>query len=403
MAGRKLAAAIGCLLVIGVARAQLRSDLIESERAEKETRLTPETPPKAERRLVWAENSLLFKLLAGGVDGFGISVGPIAAGNGFAVGPTYRRTDLLDGRLTFRVAARASSSTSYLGRVDVGLPSLWGGRVFTDFSAVHRNVAEMAYYGSGPDSEKTGRSDFRLEDTNLEVRPGIRPFRGLRVGAIGSYLMVNVGPGHASRYISSEQQFRPAAAPGIDKQGNFLRGGGFVEYDWRNRASNPTSGGRYSAQYVRFLDRNWTASSFFRVDLAATQHIPLFNRTRVITVRGASSLTNTGGSQRVPFYLQPTLGGWESLRGYRPYRFYGDNSVLMSAEHRWELSPILDLVAFCDAGKVFNRWSQWNLHSLESDVGFGLRWRYRTQTFFSFDTGFSHEGFQIWFRANNLY
>ncbi len=399
----KLAAALGWILAAASAHGQLRSDLIDSERAEKEARLTPETPPKAEQRLVWAENSLLFKLLSGGVDGFGISVGPIAAGNGFAVGPMYRRRDLLDGRLTFSVAARASVNTSYLGRLDVGLPSLFGGRVFTDFSAVHRNVAEMAYYGSGPDSEKTGRSNFRLEDTNLELRPGIRPLRGLRVGAIGSYLMVNVGPGHASTYISAEQQFGPVVAPGIDKQANFLRGGGFVEYDWRNRASNPSSGGRYSAQYLRFLDRDSTNSSFYRLDLAATQHISVFNRTRVFTVRGASSLTDTRGSQRVPFYLQPTLGGWESLRGYRPWRFYGDNSVLVSGEHRWEVSPVLDLVAFVDAGKVFDRWSQWNLHSLESDVGFGVRLRYRTQTVFSFDTGFSHEGFQIWFRASNLY
>jgi outer membrane protein assembly factor BamA len=403
MTQRRLVATLGCILTAGAARGQLRSDLIESERVEKEASLTPETPPKAERRLVWAENSLVFKLLAGGVDGFGVSVGPIAANNGFALGPMYRRRDLLDGRLTFSVAARASTNQSYLGRVDLGLPSLLGGRIFTDFSAVHRNVSEVAYYGSGPDSEKTGRSNYRLEDTNFELRPGVRPLRGLRVGAIGSYLMVNVGPGQSSRYISSEQQFGPGVAPGIDRQASFLRGGGFVEYDRRDRASNPTSGARYSAQYVRFLDRDSANSSFFRLDLAATQHISIFNRTRVLTVRGASSLTNTGTSQRVPFYLQPTLGGWESLRGYRPWRFYGDNSVLVSGEHRWEVSPLLDLVAFVDAGKVFDRWSQWNLHSLESDVGFGLRFRYRTQTVFSFDTGFSHEGFQIWFRANNLY
>jgi hypothetical protein len=163
MTGSKLAAAMGCILAMGVARAQLRSDLIESERAEKETRLTPETPPKAERRLVWVENSLALKLLSGEVDGFGLSIGPIASGNGFGVGPMYRRRDLLDGRLTFSVAARISVKQSYLGRLDIGLPSLFGGRVFTDFSAVHRDISEMAYYGSGPDSEKTGRSNFRLE------------------------------------------------------------------------------------------------------------------------------------------------------------------------------------------------------------------------------------------------
>ena len=146
-----------------------------------------------------------------------------------------------------------------------------------------------------------------------------------------------------------------------------------MEYDWRDRASDPTSGGRYSAQYVRYLDRDLTSSSFLRLDLDATQYIPLINHTHVIALHGASSLTTTGNNQSVPFYLQPTLGGPETLRGYRAFRFYGDNSVLMNAEYRWDLSPILGMVAFADGGKVFNRWEQWNLHAIESDVGFGFR------------------------------
>jgi outer membrane protein assembly factor BamA len=268
---------------------------------------------------------------------------------------------------------------------------------------VHRNVSEMPYYGSGPDSQKTGRSDFRLEDTNLELRPSIRVFRRVRAGAIGSYLAVNVGEGHSTRYISADRQYSPAVAPGIDRQTNFLRGGGFVEYDWRDRPSNSTSGGKYLAQYVRYLDRDLGNSSFFRLDLDASQYIPLINRTKVIVLHGASSLTSTGSTQRVPFYLQPTLGGPDTLRGYRAYRFYGDNSVLVNAEYRWELSPILQMVAFADGGKVFNRWEQWNLHAMESDVGFGLRVKNRSKIAFSFDTGFSHEGFQIWFRVNNMF
>lgn len=32
----------------------------------------------------------------------------------------------------------------------------------------------MPYYGPGPDSQKSGRSDYRMEDTNVELRPGFR-------------------------------------------------------------------------------------------------------------------------------------------------------------------------------------------------------------------------------------
>jgi len=60
------------------------------------------------------------------------------------------------------------------------------------------------------------------------------------------------------------------------------------------------------------------------------------------------------------------------------------------------------MAAFADCGKVFNRWEQWNLHDMQSDVGFGLRFKGRSRVAFSLDTGFSHEGFQIWFRVNNM-
>jgi outer membrane protein assembly factor BamA len=393
---------LSAALIVPRAQAQLRSDLIDSARIEKEGNLTPETAPKAEQKVVWVERSLSYRLLTGEVDGFGVAFGAIIPGSGFAIGPRYRRSDLLNGRLTLSIETRAAVNESYLGRVDLSLPHLFDDHAFLNFSAIHRDISEMPYYGAGPNSRKTGRSDYRLEDTNVELRPGARIYRGLSAGAIGSFLAVNVGPGHSTRYISADRQYGPDVAPGIDQQTNFWRGGGFVEYDWRDRASSPTNGGKYLAQYVRYLDHNLGAYSFMRLDLDATQYIPLFNGSRVIAVHGASSLTTTNGAQQIPFYLQPTLGGPDTLRGYRINRFYGNNSVMINGEYRWSLSPILDMAAFADAGKVFDRWEQWSLHELQSDVGFSLRFKARARNVFSFDTGFSHEGFQIWLRVNNI-
>ena len=49
----------------------------------------------------------------------------------------------------------------------------------------------------------------------------------------------------------------------------------------------------------------------------------------MIALHGASSLTDFQNNQKVPFYLQPTLGGPDSLRGFRYGRFYGNNSALL--------------------------------------------------------------------------
>ena len=63
----------------------------------------------------------------------------------------------------------------------------------------------------------------------------------------------------------------------------------------------------------------------------------------------------------IPFYMQPSLGGSEDLRGYRPFRFRGDNLLAMNAEYRWEVFSGLDMAVFADAGKVFTRKSDFSL------------------------------------------
>lgn len=385
----------------GWAEEQTRTDAIDSARTQKEADLTPEIAPSGQLRIESVENNSVYRLLTGDTGGFGIGLGTIIPGAGFALRPRYTRPDLFGGKLTLRIEALGAANKSYMGAVSLSMPNLLAGYGFIDFSAIHRDISEMPYFGPGPDSRKTGRSDYRLEDTNVELRPGIRLHKGLRASLIGSYLAVNVGPGHSSTYISTERQFGPDVTPGIDHQTDFWRGGAMLEYDWRDNPSNPASGGRYSAQYVRYLDQNLGHYSFLRLDLDAWQFIPLFNHTRVIALHGASSLTTTNSAQQIPFYLQPTLGGPDTLRGYNFDRFYGNNSTLLTAEYRWDASPLLQMVAFADGGKVFNAWEQWNFHEIQSDVGFGFRFRGRSKTVLSFDTAFSHEGFQIWFRMNN--
>jgi outer membrane protein assembly factor BamA len=250
---------------------------------------------------------------------------------------------------------------------------------------------------------KSGRSDYRLEQTTVEAQPGFfagAPCSHRRQGRLHEGERRS---GHSTRYISHRAAVLAGSYTGIDKQTNFWRGGGFLEFDWRDRDWAPRRGGKYTAEYVRYLDRNLDRFSFIRLNFDAAQYVPLVNRTRVIAMHAATSLTKTNGTQVVPFYFQPTLGGAESLRGYRSGRFYGNNSVLVNTEYRWEVSPTASVSAFAEAGRVFDRWAQWNLHHAESDVGFGFAFRTESQVAFRIDTGFSHEGVQVWFRANNLF
>jgi outer membrane protein assembly factor BamA len=129
----------------------------------------------------------------------------------------------------------------------------------------------------------------------------------------------------------------------------------------------------------------------------------LFNKTRVLALRAKTTMTDTDRNQLVPFYLQPIIGGSDDLRGYRPFRFNDRNSLVMNAEYRWEIFSGLDGAIFADAGKVAPRRGLVNFKDLESDVGFGLRFNARNRTFIRLDVGFSHEGFQVWFKFNDVF
>ena len=380
-----------------------RTGQIEADRDAKSSQLSPEETSRLARILLRIREDKLPERFAAGVAGFRVKLGGLVSGSGFAMGPEYLRRDLADGQVMVRGSAVASFKAYQLYDLELGLPRLAGDRLFLDLYTVHRNYPGINYYGPGPDSYKTGRSDFRLEDTSYRIKSGVRPFRHMQLGGLLGYLQVNVGPGTDSRFVSAEQIYTPSTTPGIDHQSNFLRGGFFAQYDYRDIPGGPRKGGNYLAQWAQYSDRQFGLYSFRRLDLEAQQYVPFFNERRVLAFRAKTVLTDAGAGQQVPFYLQPTLGGSEDLRGFRPFRFYDNNMIALNAEYRWETFSGLDTALFVDSGKVFHRWENWNLYNLELAYGFGLRFNVQNSVFLRVDVGFSHEGFQVWFKFNNVF
>jgi outer membrane protein assembly factor BamA len=287
--------------------------------------------------------------------------------------------------------------------VEFSLPKLASNHAFLTLQGTHRNFSQMPYYGPGPESLRTGRTDYRLEDTRYRFVTGLRPFRRLTLGATGGLLQVNVGPGTAQRYMNTELQYSPRVTVGIDRQTDFLQGGTFVEYDYRDIPGGPRTGGFYSAAVTYNKDSDLELHTHRRLDAEVQQYIPFFNQRRVIALRGRTNLTWKNAGQTLPFYMQPTLGGSRDLRGFRPFRFYGDNSLLFNAEYRYEVFAGLDMAIFGDAGKVFQSKSQLNFRDLEGAYGIGMRFNARNVVFMRLDAGFSHEGFQVWLTFNNVF
>jgi outer membrane protein assembly factor BamA len=139
------------------------------------------------------------------------------------------------------------------------------------------------------------------------------------------------------------------------------------------------------------------------LDAEIQQYFGFFNKTRVVALRAKTTLTTPGRGQVVPFYLQPTVGGSEDLRGFRSFRFYDNNSFVLNGEYRWHVMSLLDMALFADAGKVFPRRGQLNFSNMEVDGGMGFRFNVKGQPFVRFDIAGSTEGVQVWFKFNPLF
>ena len=374
---------------------------IEMQRQKKATSLSPDIPPKGEG-VVKSVQHVADKIF-GGWNGLHLVVGGMYPRSGFAFGPEYLLPDIAGGRVVFRTSARTSFKKYEKADMELAFPRLANDHAFVTLLGVYRNYPSVDYYGPGNNSAKTGRSNYRLEDTAADLTAGIRALRFVRLGVTGGYLAVNIGPGQDDRIASADRTYTEAQAPGIQHQSDYLRGGPFLEFDYRDRPGDPHSGGYYSGRFMYYDDEGLNIYNFWRFVGTVEQYVPFLNQKRVIVLRGKTELSYRNGETPIPFYLQPTLGGSEDLRGFRVFRYYGDNSLLLQGEYRWEVMTGLDMALFVDSGKVFQSKSNLNFSQMHTDAGFGLRFSNKSSVIMRWDVGFSREGFEVWIKFGNVF
>jgi outer membrane protein assembly factor BamA len=386
-----------------MAQVDSRSEAIEKQRQDIARSPYVRDDDAIERAVEWFYNAPASKIFRYGWNGIFPVTGGLANNSGFAVGAQYLRTHFWNNNLVLRSSVRASLRKAQLFDAEVGLPRLAGNRMYADFYARHRNLPGILYYGPGPRSARTGGTAYRLEDTTFDASGGVKPTRMLRLGVTGGFLKMNVGPGDDNRFRSTDQIYSPRNVPGLDRQSDFLRGGVLAQFDWRDNPSGPQRGGNYYARYDFYQDRHQLGFTFRRLTAEVQQFLPFTNQKRVFAVRAKTILSYENPGQRIPFYLQPSLGSADDLRGFVPYRFYDNNSLVFNGEYRWEIVSGVDGALFADTGKVFPRPGLMNLARLEHSFGGGFRFRTPKGVYLRLDGAASREGIRVWFVFNDIF
>ncbi len=99
---------------------------------------------------------------------------------------------------------------------------------------------------------------------------------------------------------------------------------------------------------------------------------------RVIAVRVKYGFVNG----KVPYFEQFFAGGPDSLRGYDPDRFWGQQTLLTTLEYRHPLQKSFNLIGFVDYGGAWGGYGTVNSYSQSSTyqlhVGYGLGLSFKT-------------------------
>ena len=332
----------------------------------------------------WAEETQIVGRITGEVEGWYPRLGGMTRGAGFALGPGYRwfvTDDMLvdvSAGISFKGYKAADVEVRWLQAFDDRV-ELWTNYRFEDFS-------QEDFFGTGFDSSLDARTSYDFDSSEISAIGLVTPASWLETGVRVGYMSPEIGPGTDENYPSIEELFTDGAAPGLATQPNFLHTTFFAGIDSRDQGGRPRSGGLYEASFGIWDDRTLQQYDFRRFDASATHWLPLVpSKAHVLMGRLGVGYANNETGERVPFYFLPYVGGVDTIRSFREFRFKDENAIWMTAEYTWAPFEYVSLAAFVDAGKVNADWNDINLSGMKSGYGFGFRVHTDEMTFARFD------------------
>jgi hypothetical protein len=256
-------------------------------------------------------------------------------------------------------------------------------------SVRHLDLTEMPFFGLGNDSSRHDRSLFEMTSTEVPLLADFPLGAGLTLSGQLNTLFAASDP--SSTFTS---RFSQATAPGIKANTTHMVPGLAVSY----RSPDVLYGfsGDARVSYEAFQTLSGGSFTFDRVKARMAVHYGIedlpwaqasFPYLR--SILGSSSFTieanlvisePRSGSQAVPFYLQPTLGGGDIndenwLRSYRNYRFRAPNTVAYGVRYDRRLIDPIGIFVFGQWGKVGETVGELDFDHMKYSVGGGLTFR----------------------------
>ena len=312
-------------------------------------------------------------------------IGGFPADSGFSAGAEAVGKGLL-GPVDGRVKAVFSVKKYELMEAAVEISEI---RPWLSFNVTgrYRNFPQEDFWGLGNQTLQDQRTNYLLEDVD-GTAAFQAVFHGFRAAISGGYLKINTGPGRDDRFPSTPESLQLGPA--------YKHVGISFGYQSLDVESDPHKGGKYTLEWKTFV------SNFQRYVVDVRRFVPVGANDR-IALRAETTFTRSSAPEQIPFFMLPTAGGTDTVRGFNQYRFRDRNALVLNAEYRRPVASFLDAVAFVDAGRVFTLAQDLGLRNLHPSAGFGARVKLGQRVFFGVDLGFGPEGKRLWFRSGQMF
>jgi hypothetical protein len=311
--------------------------------------------------------------------------------------PSFRLFGYPTDTLRYSLALGKSTTRDETYELEFADRGLLEKKAFLLGKVLYERDSTERFFGIGNHSEESEESNYTSQVFLFDMNPGYWVLDSVNLSYRMRVLMHGVQPGQVTSIpdITVEHPH----VPGLDKA-VYWEHQLAIAYDTRDSIDMPTHG-TYANAYVNGADQHvGSATSFVAYGFEAREFIPFRGERRNPILAMRALVDYLQGDSDTPFWLQNSLGGRRTLRGYGGDRFIDFNRSLVSAElrtrvyqHRlFGVNGELELAPFIEAGQVFSRTAESPLTDMHVVGGVGVRAVVRPQLVAFVDVGYGSEG-----------
>lgn len=237
-----------------------------------------------------------------------------------------------------------------------------------------KDMPRLDFFGLGPETDESGLAKFHYRESVIGADISRAFTKRLDIGGAVEGIWPRLTTITDPSVRPVEQAYNEQTAPGLFADPTYLRVVVYVGL----HSPGQTERRRISYDFFYNVFYDWKEGrySFRRFDADLKHKFRLGDKSE-LRVRGRLSFSETRAGQRVPFYLQETLGGSnirseDTLRGFRDYRFRDRNFALLQTDFMRELYGPIKFIAFYDVGKVARNLSNFDEGRLRQTFGLGV-------------------------------